>query len=182
MYRWPYSTRPMGQPKARHFGPTRARAQHDAIGLGPARARRRASAGLRSQPIVPAQHGTKSLGTMRPMCWHDGPAAQLAQLAQGHCRIKDSTSSSFSSPNPSSPDPLLPAACHPLFCSRRPRSTPPSRGGGTRGTSSPPGLLSHPPPTSASIAHGPSPIERRLQPPIREWRRQSPIRKLRRSE
>jgi hypothetical protein len=182
MYRWPYSTRPMGQPKARHFGPTRARAQHDAIGLGPARARRRASAGLRSQPIVPAQHGTKSLGTMRPMCWHDGPAAQLAQLAQGHCRIKDSTSSSFSSPNPSSPDPLLPAACHPLLCSRRPRSTPPSRGGGTRGTSSPPGLLSQPPPTSASIAHGPSPIERRLQPPIRECRRQSPIRKLRRPE
>jgi hypothetical protein len=28
-YRCPFSTRPMGRPKARFFGPTRARAQHD---------------------------------------------------------------------------------------------------------------------------------------------------------
>jgi hypothetical protein len=45
-YRWPFSTRPMGQPIARFFGPTRARAQHDFFGPGPARAQRWAGLGF----------------------------------------------------------------------------------------------------------------------------------------
>jgi hypothetical protein len=49
-YRWPKSTRPMGRPKARFFGPTRARAQHDVIGPGPARARRWAVLGCKLSP------------------------------------------------------------------------------------------------------------------------------------
>jgi hypothetical protein len=50
LYRWPFSTRPMGQPIARFFGPTRARAQHDFFGPGPARARRLAGLGFILSP------------------------------------------------------------------------------------------------------------------------------------
>jgi hypothetical protein len=76
-YRWPFSTRFMSQPIARFFGPTRARAQHDFLarhGHEPSTifwARAGTSmtlgwAGLHSQPIVLAQHGTKSAGKTRP--------------------------------------------------------------------------------------------------------------------
>jgi hypothetical protein len=38
-YRWPKKHEAHGPPKALIFGPTRARAQHDNFGPGPARAR-----------------------------------------------------------------------------------------------------------------------------------------------
>jgi hypothetical protein len=105
------------------------------------------------------------------MCWHDGPSAQLAQLAQSHIHIK-AGASSF--PNPSRQPPSLPHG------GADPAPMPP-RPAAARLSASPPSALpplpTPPPPprlqsvatTSASVRLPFSPTShhhhRRIQPP-----------------
>jgi hypothetical protein len=71
----------MGWPKARNFSLTRARAQHDGVGPGPTRARCRASAGLQSQPTVPAQHNTKRAGVAHGLArWPISPTGTTGPM------------------------------------------------------------------------------------------------------
>jgi hypothetical protein len=142
----------MGQPKARVFSPTRARAQHDVIRLGSARARRRASVGLRSQAIVPTQPSPKT-------GWHDvahgqarGPKAHLAQLSRMYncCSLPSNPSSP--SPPLSPHHPLLPAIpCPaPLMPLSPPASSPPTLAGLYP-------CLSAVVPSSSTVSSSPSP-------------------------
>jgi hypothetical protein len=138
-YRWPNGTRPMGQPEARFFphmstsparffGPTRARAQHDFFGLGPARAHRRAVLGCDLSP--PCRPSTaRNRATRRgPLGWHE---AHQPKWPSGPTTYKSGAPSPkpynpfLPSRLPSPPQPtaatsghLLRAAADPLLCGR----------------------------------------------------------------
>jgi hypothetical protein len=98
IYSWPKSTRPMGWPKARQFGPTRARAQHGFSSLG------RHEHDIRLCWTATSAH---SVGPARhEIAWHNaahvparGPVTHFAQPAR-HIFPKEAKPATASKPSP----------------------------------------------------------------------------------
>jgi hypothetical protein len=61
----------MGRSKARQFGPDTSTSLARYFRAWAGTSTTLGCVGLQLQPIVPAQHGTKSAGTMRPVCRHE---------------------------------------------------------------------------------------------------------------
>ncbi|KAF8653102.1 hypothetical protein HU200_062544 [Digitaria exilis] len=110
-YSWPYGPRPMGRPKARSFGPTRARPSTTTIGLGPARPDGRAGPGPAPRHGLRAGGGTvgRPIGTRPtwPIDWRITPRPRGLRLHLDSSRVARSVSSRSRSRLSLSP-PLLP--------------------------------------------------------------------------